>query len=98
MDHPSVSDCAVIGVPSYREGEVPKAFVVKSKEVAPTCSNAEIEKQLTTYVEAGKPRQKWLRGGVEIVAQIPKSPSGKILRKELRTKSKGPYTTMRGRL
>jgi acyl-coenzyme A synthetase/AMP-(fatty) acid ligase len=30
LTHPAVNDCVVIGIPSEREGEVPKAFVVKN--------------------------------------------------------------------
>jgi acyl-coenzyme A synthetase/AMP-(fatty) acid ligase len=40
------------------------------------------------WVEERKVRYKWLRGGVEFLDSIPKTASGKILRKDLRLKEK----------
>lgn len=84
--HPSVSDCAVIQVPDEAAGEVPKAFVVKS----PTAkgSDEEIARSIAKHVEEHKARHKWLKGGVEFLAAVPKSASGKILRRMLRDQEK----------
>lgn len=87
LDHDFVDDCAVIPVPDDRAGEVPKAFVVKSKKAAGK-SDDEVAKAITQHVEKTKARYKWIKGGVEFIDVVPKSPSGKILRRLLRDKEK----------
>jgi ribosome assembly protein SQT1 len=86
LTHPSVADCAVIPVPDEAAGEVPKAFVVKSSSAGEDDSVS--QKEILKYVEDHKARYKWLKGGVEFIDVIPKSPSGKILRRLLRDKEK----------
>lgn len=39
-------------------------------------------------MEEHKAPYKWIKGGVEVLAEIPKSPSGKILRRLLRDREK----------
>ena len=87
LAHTFVADCAVIPVPHERAGEVPKAFVVKSREAA-SVSDLEITKALVKHVEEAKSKHKWLRGGVGFIESVPRSPSGKILRRKLRDKEK----------
>lgn len=87
LTHPAVNDCAVIPVPDERAGEVPKAFVVRSAEAAGK-PDAEVARDVAAHVEAHKARYKWLKGGVEFVDVIPKSPSGKILRRLLKDKER----------
>ncbi len=74
LDHPAVADAAVIGKPDTEAGEVPKAFVVLKSQA----TTAEIidfaGSQLANYKRIAE---------VEFVDQIPKSPSGKILRRIL---------------
>ena len=86
LAHPFVNDCVVIGVFSEREGEVPKAFVVKDR--AATGSDEEVKKAINKHVEDTKSNFKWLRGGIEFIDEVPKSPSGKILRRMMRDKEK----------
>ncbi|KAF4965387.1 hypothetical protein FSARC_6801 [Fusarium sarcochroum] len=86
LTHAAVSDCAVIQVPDARAGEVPKAFVVKSNNV--TQSDEELVRDIQQYVEEHKARYKWLKGGVEFIQAIPKSPTGKILRRKLRDRER----------
>ncbi|KAM0695738.1 hypothetical protein Q7P36_004220 [Cladosporium allicinum] len=87
LTHPTVSDCVVIGVPSDREGEVPKAFVVRAPGSIEE-SDALVKKQISKHVEKAKSNHKWLRGGVEFIDIVPKSPSGKILRRMMRDQEK----------
>jgi acyl-coenzyme A synthetase/AMP-(fatty) acid ligase len=87
LTHPAVADCVVIGIPSEREGEVPKAFVVKSPGSIEE-SDALLKRSIAKHVEKTKSNYKWLRGGVEFIDVVPKSPSGKILRRMLRDKER----------
>lgn len=73
-----IKDAAVIGVPDDSAGEVALAFVVKQPNSSLT------EKEVFDYVAAQVSHPKRLHGGVKFSAEIPKSASGKILRRELR--------------
>lgn len=74
VTHPMVADCAVIAAPDEEAGEIPKAFVVKRGEVT--------EQELMDFVAARVAPFKKIRQ-VEFIDQIPKSASGKILRRIL---------------
>jgi len=76
---PGVQDCAVVGIPNQRSGEMPKAFVVRS-DLSLT------EQQIKDFVKDNAAPFKQL-SGVEFTKEIPKSPSGKILRRLLRAKT-----------
>jgi len=78
----------VIPVPDDAAGEVPKAFVVKSSSVGLEESDKVVAHDIAKHVQDHKSRHKWLKGGVEFIDVIPKSPSGKILRRLLRDKEK----------
>ena len=88
LTHPYVNDCAVIQVPDEKAGEVPKAFVVKSPAVSHEQDDRITAREIQKHVEKHKARYKWIAGGVEFIDAIPKSPSGKILRRLLRDKEK----------
>jgi acyl-CoA synthetase (AMP-forming)/AMP-acid ligase II len=74
--HPSVADCAVAGKPDSYAGEIPKAFVVPKLEARVT------PEDIVDFVKPRIAEYKWVRE-VEFVSDIPRTPSGKILRKVL---------------
>ncbi|XP_045162739.2 uncharacterized protein LOC123527392 [Mercenaria mercenaria] len=80
--HPAVEDVAVIGMPDDRAGELPRAYVVLKPAVSLHAHD------IMQYVEQNVSDYKHLRGGVEFVKEIPKSPSGKILRRVLKDQLK----------
>ena len=75
-------------MPDDHAGEVPKAFIVKSPSVGLEENDRIVARQIAKYVEEHKARYKWLAGGIEFIDAIPKSPSGKILRRLLRDQEK----------
>ena len=85
MSHELIEDAAVIGIPDEYSGELPKAFIVLKQG---TKGSKGLADEIQKWVEERKVRYKWLRGGIEFVDIIPKTPSGKILRKDLRLKEK----------
>jgi acyl-CoA synthetase (AMP-forming)/AMP-acid ligase II len=74
LEHPDISDAAVVGRPDEEAGEVPVAFVVVADGLEPDAVLAWVAERVAPY--------KKLRG-IELVDEIPKSASGKILRREL---------------
>ncbi|EIW53297.1 phenylacetyl-CoA ligase [Trametes versicolor FP-101664 SS1] len=93
LDHPDVADVAVIGIPDDFAGEAPLAYVVLKPAVAAEVAKTpglveEVKDRLQKHVSATKSKYKWLTGGVIFIEAIPKSPSGKILRRVLRDQSK----------
>jgi acyl-CoA synthetase (AMP-forming)/AMP-acid ligase II len=77
LSHPEIADAAVIGARDDEGEEIPKAFVVKQRESALTDTDV-IEFVAGQVAPYKKVRQ------VEFIDAIPKSASGKILRKDLR--------------
>ncbi len=86
-------------MPDERAGELVKAVVVINTEaVEHGRSHDAIVETLVSHVKKGKARHKWLSGGVEIVDVIPKSPSGKILRRELKAREMNRQNVTRAKL
>ncbi|MCX7752996.1 MAG: 4-coumarate--CoA ligase family protein [Blastocatellia bacterium] len=80
LSHPAVADAAVIPSPDEEAGEVPKAFIVLKAE-------ASAEELMAYVAERVAPYKKIRR--VEFVEQIPRSASGKILRRVLIERERG---------
>ena len=82
LGHPKVNDVAVIGIqiPALAT-ELPRAYIVlQQNEVRDKRTSDEISK----WVESRVANHKRLRGGIKFVDVIPKSPTGKILRRVLK--------------
>jgi acyl-CoA synthetase (AMP-forming)/AMP-acid ligase II len=80
LEHPAVRDCGVVGRPDIDAGEIPCAFIVL-REGIPDSQHTHDEiidfmrERMTSYK---RPRE------IRFVQAIPRNPSGKILRRELR--------------
>lgn len=90
LGHPKVEDVAVLGILDDYSGELPKAFVVLKQGVASSDDEAKLKavgNELMKYVRERKTRYKHVKE-IEFVDVIPKSASGKILRRMLRDQAK----------
>lgn len=76
-EHPDVLEAAVVGTPDDRWGEVPKAFVAL-KEGASAGADELLEHCRSRLARFKTPR------AVEFVDALPRNPSGKVLKRELR--------------
>ena len=74
VGHPAVADVAVVRAPDPRSGETPVAFVVATGAVDPDHLNAWIDERLAPYKRPS---------AIHFVDQLPRTPSGKLLRRQL---------------
>lgn len=82
VSHSKIDDVAVVGVYKKEDAtEVPRAYVVVAKDVQ---KSDETAKEIIDWLNKKVAAHKKLRGGVRFVDEIPKSVSGKILRRVLR--------------
>ncbi|KAJ3638744.1 hypothetical protein MTP99_002078 [Tenebrio molitor] len=77
LRNPKIKDVAVVGLPDEEAGELPLAFVVKNSDVNLT------EDEVKDFLADKVSYHKLLRGGVRFIKEIPKSDSGKILKRKL---------------
>lgn len=86
---PGVAEVAVIGLPDAKTGEAVRAYVVAQpgKELTPEALRAHCKERLTAYKV---PKE------FDIRAALPKSPVGKVLRRELRAEALGQKEAARG--
>ena len=77
LTHPAIADAAVIGIADDEAGEIPKAFITLKPGVEATAEEIQgfIKDQVASYKQIRL---------LEFIPEIPKSASGKILRRELR--------------
>jgi long-chain acyl-CoA synthetase len=83
-EHPGVAEAAVVGVPSEAWGETPVAFVVARPDAALIAS----EVQAWVNSRVGKTQR---LAAVELVETLPRSPIGKVLKRELRDDYRGRF-------
>ena len=79
--HPAVAECAVIGVADELKGQVPRGLVVLQQGV--TTPEAELAAELVALVRSEIGPVVALRQ-VDVVAALPKTRSGKVLRRTMR--------------
>ena len=85
ISHPIVNDAAVIGIYNKDQAtEVPRAYIVPKPGVE---GGSKTASDLMQWLQAKVANHKRLRGGVVFVDEIPKSASGKILRRLLKIKA-----------
>ncbi|PCH35748.1 amp dependent CoA ligase [Wolfiporia cocos MD-104 SS10] len=93
LELPDVSDVCVVGVADEYSGEVPRAFVVPSagaqERIKGSADEAQrIKDTIIKHIADHKVHYKRLAGGVEFIDAVPKNPSGKILRRILRDRTR----------
>jgi 4-coumarate--CoA ligase len=83
LNHPDIVDCAVIGLkaPPNSDSELPRAYIVRRPGTNIT------EKEVKAVISERLASYKQLTGGVKFLDEIPKSASGKILKKDLRAEA-----------
>ncbi|KAL7645320.1 UNVERIFIED_CONTAM: hypothetical protein RMT77_003706 [Armadillidium vulgare] len=74
--HPLVAECSVIGKADDKYGELPFAFIIPKQEISADEIHKFLEDKLSSH--------KQLKGGIKFVDSLPKSETGKILRRKLR--------------
>ncbi len=80
LEHPAVRDCGVIAKPDADAGEIPCAFVVLREGIV---ASDKLDEELRGFVADRLAHHKQPRE-VHFVDAVPRTPSGKILRRELR--------------
>ncbi|EEH46276.1 uncharacterized protein PADG_08710 [Paracoccidioides brasiliensis Pb18] len=97
VENEVIVDVAVIGVESEVHGsEVPRAYVVLSGKKVEDGTAADAE-QIVQWLSGKVAPHKRLRGGVRFVDEIPKSASGKILRRVLKDRARKEDTVERAK-
>jgi 4-coumarate--CoA ligase len=82
LTHPAVADAAVIGLPDEEAGEIPTAYVVRQQDADATAED------IMDYVAGQVAHYKQVRR-VRFIEAIPKSATGKLLRRQLKQQAHG---------
>ncbi len=80
IEHPAVQECAVIGSPDEERGEVVKAFIILKQGVA---GDESLKREIQEFAKRMTAPYKYPRK-IDFVAELPKTPTGKIQRRLLR--------------
>ncbi|MCV7378636.1 AMP-binding protein [Mycobacterium alsense] len=83
LEHPSVSEACVVGAPDAEWGEVVVAFIVGADGTGGAVDPAELDAHLLTRIARFKRPKRY-----EFVDELPKNSYGKVLRRELRARSR----------
>lgn len=87
LSKPEIADVCVIGIYSPSQAtELPRALCVLKEDVTPSL---QLKTEIVAFVASKVVHYKQLRGGVRFLEEIPKSASGKILRRLLRSSEHG---------
>ncbi|XP_039248545.2 uncharacterized protein LOC120326340 [Styela clava] len=78
--HPLITDAAVAGIPDEECGELARGFIMRKDQSL-------TEKEIHEFMKDKLAKYKQLHGGIEFCDSIPKSPTGKIMRRTLRQKA-----------
>ncbi|ESK94691.1 4-coumarate- ligase [Moniliophthora roreri MCA 2997] len=95
-----ITDITVAGVQGHgrtSDEKVPRAWIVLSEDGKKRGAPAVI-KVLEEWQQENLSKFKWLRGGIEVVKEIPKSPTGKVLRRVLVERYEQRTRKLRGKL
>jgi 4-coumarate--CoA ligase len=88
LNHPDIVDCAVVGMKNAgSDTELPRAYVVRRP------GTKMMEREVKKHISERLAAYKQLTGGVKFVNEIPKSASGKILKRELRAETEKEMMT-----
>lgn len=82
--HPKVLEASVIGIPDTARGEEVKAYV------SPLEGETLTPEEIKEYLHQRMARYKWPKE-VEVIKELPKGPTGKILKRELKAMAAGQY-------
>ncbi|OQV09713.1 hypothetical protein CLAIMM_13805 [Cladophialophora immunda] len=95
LSHSSISDAAVIGVPSIVDADVehPRAYVVRSPAGATLTENEVID-----YCKERLAKYKELTGGVRFLDVLPRNATGKVLKRELKAMVEAENKSQRAKL
>ncbi|KAK5096542.1 hypothetical protein LTR70_001716 [Exophiala xenobiotica] len=92
LESPDVADAAVVGIRFEEDGEEwPRGYVVLQDDKKGQVTEEDVQK----FVAGKVAKHKWLEGGVKFVDEVPKLPSGKIMRKVMKDTAKNDAEEMR---
>ncbi|KAJ7293087.1 phenylacetyl-CoA ligase [Mycena rebaudengoi] len=101
--HPAVEDVCVVGIPDDYSGELPLAYIVPNASTLKRIKGnpreaGALKDALIKHVSDAKTAYKRLAGGVVFIDTIPKSASGKILRRILRDKARESQAIVKAKM